>query len=242
MLPWRIRRRVDRHRTGHRGPPRRPLERAFERGTIVLGHQVGQRPTLDDFGIVAEQPGHGAGYRLDAAVGRDQHGDGRGVVDQRAQPGVVVVHQLEAPPLGEVADGRAGRPPPRTTGPGTRPAPSAATRWSSCSRISMGAPTSLLLHAGQRRSTSSRSSGWTRSRPETPMDSSIERWNMQTAVVLPHRIRPVAPTMTTASGRRSTSLAKRCYSIGRSRPPSPSRRADAHRWAYVLHRPVGRPA
>ena len=74
----------------------------IEGGTVVLGHQVTQRLALDHLGVLAQDPRQRPRHGLDATVGRNQHGDGGGVLDQRAQTGVVVVHDLVPPALRQI--------------------------------------------------------------------------------------------------------------------------------------------
>ena len=68
-------------------------------------------------------------------------------------------------------------------------------------RISIGVPTSRPWMVDSERNTSSWSSGWTRSRPDRPTVSAIDRSNIRSADGLPQTMFPVGSTMTMASGR-----------------------------------------
>ena len=77
-------------------------------------------------------------------------------------------------------------------------------------RISMGEPTRFSWTLANESRTSSRSSGWTRSRPLTPTESAMERPKVVSAVRLPHWRMPRGSTTITESGSSSSSRTRRC--------------------------------
>ena len=85
--------------------PARPVRvRPASTGRSASAGQLGQRPVLDQLGVVPEKAAQGPRCRLHQAGGRDQDDDGRRVLDHRPQPGLLIAGHLEASTFGEVPE------------------------------------------------------------------------------------------------------------------------------------------
>ena len=92
----------DDHRMHGRGALRRLGQGSRERRPVRFGGQVGQGQVLDMLGVMAQHPGEGGRHGIDVPAGRHEHGDGRRVVDERAEAGRLVAGHLETAALGEI--------------------------------------------------------------------------------------------------------------------------------------------
>ena len=63
-------------------PARGFAQRGHDLGAVVLGHDVGERTHLNEFGIVTQQPGDCPRCRFEEPGGRDQHDHRASVVHE----------------------------------------------------------------------------------------------------------------------------------------------------------------
>ena len=81
-----------------------PGQRRRQGQAVALDHDVGQRPALDQFLVVAEQAGDGGRDRLDLTGRAEEHDDAGRVVDERPEAADLVVGHFPAPSFGQVAE------------------------------------------------------------------------------------------------------------------------------------------
>ncbi len=88
-----------------RSPSARHLQGGRQPLPVLSGHDVDERPLLEQLGVVPQEPGDGARHRQEGAAGREQHDDRAGVVHERAEARLVAPTHLVAAALGQVTYG-----------------------------------------------------------------------------------------------------------------------------------------
>ena len=99
----------DHHRVHGRGAVRRLSQCGRQGRPVRFAGQVGQRQVLDVLGVMAQHPGERGRHGIDVPALGHEHGDGRRVVDERAEAGRLVARHLETAALGEIAQAEEDR-------------------------------------------------------------------------------------------------------------------------------------